>query len=89
MTDLSERVEMLEKTIGELTFNLHVSKVAITVLSGALSDMSSEPGMLVSSYEQVKSSAPLVTFNHPDQQNYEERLRKSVLALLSKPDLTS
>lgn len=89
MTDLSERVEMLEKTIAELTLDLHASRVAITVLSGALNDMSSEPGMLANSYEQTKSSAPLVKFNHPDRQNYEERLRENVLTLLSKPDLTS
>lgn len=89
MTDLSERVEALEKTIDALSLDLYASKVAITVLSRALNGMSTEPGMLANSYEQVKSSAPLVKFNHPDQQNDEERLREKVLALLSKSDTTA
>lgn len=83
MTDLNERVEILENAINELTFDLHASQVAINVLSTVISSMSSEPGLLESAYEQTKSSAPLVRFNHPAQAGDEEELTRRILGLLS------
>ena len=83
MTDLNERVEILEKAIDDLTLDLHASQVAINVLSTVISSMSSEPGMLEKSYEQTKSSAHLVRFNHPLQEGYEEELTRRILGLLS------
>ncbi|HCD2002718.1 hypothetical protein [Citrobacter farmeri] len=83
MTDLNERVEILEKSIDDLTLDLHASQVAINVLSTVINSMSSEPGLLEKSYEQTKSSAPLVRFNHPVQEGYEEELTRRILGLLS------
>ncbi|EHK0945476.1 hypothetical protein [Citrobacter farmeri] len=83
MTDLNERVEILEKSIDDLALDLHASQVAINVLSTVINSMSSEPGLLEKSYEQTKSSAPLVRFNHPVQEGYEEELTRRILGLLS------
>lgn len=84
MTDLNERVETLERTIDELRIDLHASQIAITVLSSVINKMNGEPGLLSSSYEQEKSSAPLVKFNHPEQEGYEDKVTERVLALLAK-----
>lgn len=83
MTDLNERVEILENAIDELTFDLRASQVAINVLSTVINSMSSEPGLLENAYEQTRSSAPLVRFNHPTQAGDEEELTRRILGLLS------
>jgi len=46
--------------------------------------MSGNPGLLSTSYEEEKSSAPLVKFNHPEQEGYEDKVTERVLALLAK-----
>jgi len=84
MTDLNERVETLERTIDELRLDLHASQIAITVLSSVINKINGEPGFLSSSFEQEKSSAPLVKFNHPEQEGYEDKVTERVLALLTK-----
>lgn len=84
MTDLNERVEALEQAIDELHLDLHASHIAITVLSSVINKMSGETDFLSSSYEQEKSSAPLVKFNHPEQGGYEDKVAERVLALLAK-----
>lgn len=84
MTDLNERVETLEQTINELQIDLHASKIAITVLSSVINNMSGNPSLLSTSYEEEKSSAPLVKFNHPEQEGYEDKVTERVLALLAK-----
>lgn len=83
MTDVNERIEILEKTIDDLSLDLNASKVAIRVLSTVINSISGEPGLLERSYEQTKSSAPLVKFNHPAQEGYEEKLTERILNLLS------
>jgi hypothetical protein len=83
MADLNERIEILEQTIDEMHFELHASTVAIAVLSSVINKIDGEPGLLASSYEE-KSSAPLVKFNHPVQEGYEEKLKERVLTLLSQ-----
>lgn len=83
MTDLNERIGNLEKAIDELTLDLHASQVAISVLSTVINSMGSDPGLLEKSLEQTRSSAPLVRFNHPAQEGYEEELTKRLLGLLS------
>lgn len=84
MSELNERIEVLEKTINELNLDVEASKMAITVLSAVINKMSGDTGILTNSYEQEKSSAPLVKFNHPGQEDYEEQLTRRVLALLSQ-----
>lgn len=84
MTDLNERVEALEQALNELRHDLHASQIAITVLSTVINKMSGEPDILSSSYEQEKSSAPLVKFNHPEQEGYDDKVTERVLALLAK-----
>lgn len=83
MAEINERVEILEQTIAELRLDLDASKVAITVLSSVINKMGGEPGLLANSYEQEKSSAPLVQFNHPTQEGYEDKLKERILALLT------
>lgn len=85
MPDINERVEILEKLIRELSLDLHASRIAITVLSNVVNNASSDPGLLVSSYDQGQNSAPIVAHNHPSDDGYEELLKQKVLALLSKP----
>lgn len=84
MADLNERVEALEKTIDDLSLDLQASKIAITVLSTVINQMSGDPGYVASWYEEEKSSAPLVKFNHPEQDDCEEKLAEKVLALIAK-----
>lgn len=83
MTDLNERIEILEKSLIDLSLDLHASKVAINVLSTVINTMSGEPGLLKRSYEQTRSSAPLVKFNHPVEEGYEDKLTERILNLLS------
>ncbi|NIF23952.1 hypothetical protein [Candidatus Pantoea multigeneris] len=86
MADVKERIDNLEKTIGELRFDLYASKVAISVLSSVIIKIGGEPDLLINSYEEEKSSAPLVKFNHPEQEGDAEKLKRSVLALLSQKE---
>lgn len=85
MADLNERIEILERTLDDMNLDLHASKVAINVLSTVINSMSGEPGLLERSYEQTRSSAPLVKFNHPVQEGYEEKLTERIVNLLSFP----
>ncbi|EGT4255489.1 hypothetical protein D8W73_15670 [Citrobacter amalonaticus] len=85
MADLNERIEILERTLDDMNLDLHASKVAINVLSTVITSMSGEPGLLERSYEQTRSSAPLVKFNHPVQEGYEEKLTERIVNLLSFP----
>lgn len=86
MTDINERVGNLEQTIDELRFDLYASQVAITVLSSVINKMGGEPDFLMNSYEQERSSAPLVKFNHPEQEGDAEKLKLRVLTLLSRTE---
>ncbi|MGK3131116.1 hypothetical protein ACCW76_18145 [Pantoea sp. C8B4] len=86
MADINERIGILEQTINDLQLDLYISKVAITVLSSVIEKMGGEPGLLTNSYEPEKSSAPLVKFNHPGQEDNADDIRKRVLALLSNPE---
>lgn len=83
MADLKERIEILEKNLEVLNLELHASKVAINVLSTVINTMSDEPGLIERSYEQTRSSAPLVKFNHPVEDGYEDKLSERILDLLS------
>lgn len=84
MAELNERVENLEKAIADLSLDLQASRIAITVLTGVINKMSGDPGYVASLYDEENSSAPLVKFNHPEQDGYEERLTEKVLALIAK-----
>lgn len=88
MADINERIGILEQTINDLHLDLYASKVAITVLSSVIDKMGGDPGLLATSYEQEKSSAPLVKFNHPGHEDDADEIRKRVLSLLSKPEQT-
>lgn len=83
MANLNERIEVIEKNLNDLSLDLHTSKVAINILSTVINTMSSEPGLLERSYEQTRSSAPLVKFNHPVEESYEDKLTERTLNLLS------
>ncbi|ELO0858376.1 TPA: hypothetical protein ACNVAS_000614 [Citrobacter amalonaticus] len=83
MADVNERIEILEKNLNDLSLDLHASKVAINVLSTVINTLSGEPGLLERSYEQTRSSAPLVKFNHPVEEGYEDKLTERILNLLS------
>lgn len=80
ITDLNERIEILEETIDDLNLDHHASKVAIRVLTTVINSMSGEPGLLEDPISKPKVP-PLVTFNHPAQKDYEENLQR-ILALL-------
>lgn len=84
MSDLNERVETLEKIIADLSLDLQAPRIAITVLTNVINKMSGTPGYVANSYEEENSSAPLVKFNHPEQEGYEEKLTEKVLALIAK-----
>ncbi|CAH6637005.1 hypothetical protein [Pseudocitrobacter vendiensis] len=84
MADLNERIETLEKTLADLRLDLQASGIAITVLTHVINKMSGDPGYVASLYEEKNSSAPLVKFNHPEQDGYEEKLTDKVLALIAK-----
>lgn len=84
MTELNERVETIEKTIADLSLDLQASRIAITVLTSVINKMNGDPGYVTTLYEEEKSSAPLVKFNHPEQDGYEEKLTQRVLALIGK-----
>jgi len=83
MADLNERVEILERNLDDLSLDLHASKIAISVLSNVINSMSAEPGVLERSYDQTKSSGPLVKFNHPVEEGYEDKLTERILNILS------
>ncbi|WP_421355135.1 hypothetical protein [Pseudocitrobacter faecalis] len=84
MTELNERVETIEKTIADLRLDLQASRIAITVLTSVINKMNGDPGYVTTLYEEEKSSAPLVKFNHPEQDGYEEKLTQKVLDLIGK-----
>ncbi|WP_058973800.1 hypothetical protein [Type-D symbiont of Plautia stali] len=86
MADINERIGIVEQAINDLHLDLYASKVAITVLSSVIDKMGGDPGLLANSYEPEKSSAPLVKFNHPGQEDNADEIRKRVLALLSNPE---
>ena len=48
-----------------------------------INSMSAEPGVLERSYDQAKSSGPLVKFNHPVEEGYEDKLTARILNILS------
>ncbi|WP_368544901.1 hypothetical protein [Enterobacter soli] len=88
MTDINERVEHLEKTIDELQLEVHASRLAITILYKMIDKQIDDPAQALNPDEQEKSSAPLVKFNHPEQEEYEEKLTQRVLALLTRSEKT-
>lgn len=83
MADLNERVEILEKNLDDLRLDLHASKIAISVLSTVINSMSAEPGVLERSYAQAKNSGPIVKFNHPVEEGYEDKLTERILNIIS------
>ncbi|PPS46724.1 hypothetical protein BWR12_25960 [Citrobacter braakii] len=60
-----------------------VDHYTISVLSTVINSMSAEPGVLERSYDQAKSSGPLVKFNHPVEEGYEDKLTERILNILS------
>lgn len=84
MPNIEDTIQELQVCIKELQLEVHASRIAITVLSGALNGICGKPGHLADVVEKGMALADPIQFHYPVEADYEAKLNEKVLALLSK-----
>lgn len=84
MSELKKEINNLENVIEEMQLDAHASRVAIAVLSTALSSVIGKDTNLGEMYLSGIAGADPIEFKHPVADDYRDKLNEKVTALLGK-----
>lgn len=82
MSDAEQKISHLEHIIEKMLLDAHASRIAIAVLSTAVSSLAGKDTKLGDLYLESVAQGDKIEFDHPVPDGYRAKLDEKIVALL-------